>query len=413
MSSIVIEGTVSVPPPTRRPSQGKKDEPKRASSSTANKTAARRERMVETLRLSERCPTILGKKAPQSVDEIKIENPIGFAQIPLGLAGPLTITGKSQQGTFFAPLATTEATLVASCSRGCKAFQARGGIRAAAIREGMLRAPVFRFDTVDDAVSFLATVPQYEDFFRQVAEKTTRFGKLTSIRPYVIHKEVHIRFSYTCGDAGGQNMSTIATHAACMAFLKKYGATYRVTDFVLEGQMAGDKKLAIMNVDDPRGVSVMAWGTIPDEVCKKVLGSSAAHIHKTFISGRAGATRVGMIGDTINASNIVAAMFIACGQDPASVFEAGWSQVITSLDEKTHDLTMSIYIPSLPVASVGGGTTYSTQKEALEMIGCAGKDRKWALAETVAAFALALDISTASAMADDTFSNSHQKMARL
>ncbi|KAF2221485.1 hydroxymethylglutaryl-CoA reductase [Elsinoe ampelina] len=369
--------------------------------------------MVESLRLTERCPAILGNKAPQPLEQIKIENPIGFAQIPIGLAGPLTITGKSQQGTFFAPLATTEATLIASCSRGCKAFQSKGGIRAAALKEGMLRAPVFRFNTIDDAVSFAAVVPQYADFFRQAAERTTRFGKLISIRPNIIHKEVHIRFSYTCGDAGGQNMSTIATHAACMSFLKKYASTHNIIDFVLEGQMAGDKKLAIMNVDDPRGVSVMAWGSIPDVVCQKVLGTTAARIHKTLTSARAGATRVGMIGDTVNASNIVAAMFIACGQDAGSVFEAGWAQVISSIDEDTGDLTMSIYLPNLPVASIGGGTTYSTQLEALGMLNCAGKDKKWALAETIAAFALALDISTASAMTNDTFSNSHQKIARL
>ncbi|TKX26194.1 hydroxymethylglutaryl-coenzyme A reductase-like protein [Elsinoe australis] len=413
MNSLQLKEPASIVPPSPRKSAPAKKAGGKSAQSHHSKQAAGRERMVKALQLPERCPTILGKRAPQPIEHIKIENAIGFAQIPVGLAGPLTISGKNQQGTFFAPLATTEATLIASCSRGCKAFQARGGIRTAALREGMLRAPVFRFNTVDDAVAFAAVIPQYESFFRQVAKKTTRFGKLVSIRPNVIHKEVHVRFSYTCGDAGGQNMSTIATHAACTAFLKQFSAEHRITDFVLEGQMAGDKKLAILNVDDPRGVSVMAWGTIPDEVCRKVLGSPAARIHKTLTTGRAGATRVGMIGDTINTSNIVAAMFIACGQDAASVFEAGWTQLVSDVDEKTGDLTMSVYMPNLPVASIGGGTTYSTQKEALEMLGCAGKERKWALAETIAAFALALDISTMSAMTDDTFSNSHQKMARL
>ncbi|KAF2150129.1 hydroxymethylglutaryl-coenzyme A reductase family protein [Myriangium duriaei CBS 260.36] len=368
---------------------------------------------MDRLRLEERCPVIVGKAPPQPLEQVKIENAFGFSQVPIGLAGPLTISGKHQDGSFHAPLATVEATLVASCSRGCKAFQASGGIKAAAFREGMIRAPVFRFNTVSDAVEFATAVPQHEPFFRTVAEKTTRFGKLQTMKASIIHNEVHVRFSYTCGDAGGQNMTTIATHTACHAFLKKYAKRYRIIDFVLEGQMASDKKLALINVHDPRGVSVIAWGTISDSTCRKVLGCSTTRLHQFIVSARNGSIRAGMLGDTANASNVVAAMFIACGQDAASVFEGGWAQFITSVDEETKEMTLSMYMPSLPVGSIGGGTGYSTQREALGLLGCWGEGKKWAFAESVAAFALALDVSTAAAMSNDTFSRSHERLARL
>ncbi|KAF2150292.1 substrate-binding domain of hmg-CoA reductase [Myriangium duriaei CBS 260.36] len=372
----------------------------------------RQQRLINHLELEQRCPVMLGKAGPESVADVRIENPIGFVQIPVGLAGPLTILGKHQSGTFYAPLATTEAALVASCARGCKVFQKSGGIRAAALKEGMIRAPVFRFKTIDDAIDFAATLSQYEEFFRKSAEKTTRFGRLQGIEPHLIHNEVHVRFTYTCGDAGGQNMSTIATYTACHAFLDRYGAEHRVIDFMLEGQMSGDKKLALMNVTNPRGVSVVAWGIVSDKTSQEILGCTTTRLHRMVMTGRTGSMRAGMVGENANASNVLAALFVACGQDVGCIFEAGWAQIITSIDEDTKDMTLSLYIPSLPIATVGGGTGYATQMEALGLLGCVGEGKKWALAETIAAFALALEVSTIGAMSNDTFSGSHERLAR-
>ena len=129
-------------------------------------------------------------------------------------------------------------------------------------------------------------------------------------------------------------------------------------------------------------------------------------------TGNAGSIRNGQIGNNINTSNVMAAMFIACGQDAASVLEGVFSHLTMDYDELSKDLTISVYFPSIPVGTVGGGTGYSTQREALELLGCLGEGKKWALAETIASFAMALDLSTLSAMANDTFSNSHKKFAR-
>lgn len=348
----------------------------------------------------------------QQPTRLTVENVIGYAAVPIGIAGPLTITGEHQKSTVYAPLATTEPTLVASCARGCKAFQASGGIKALATREAMSRSPVFRFDTVDDAVRFWKQLPALEPELRVSAQSTTRHGRLISITPHIICREVHVKFCYTCGDASGQNMTTIATHKACTDLLKRHGKDLRVVGFQIEGQLATDKKLSLRTDGNPRGVEVMAWGVLSDETCCKILGQPAEAIHLASQLGKEGAIRGGMCGNNVNTANIFAAMFIACGQDAASVLESGWAQLTTAYDLETKELTATLFIPSLVVGTVGGGTGYATQKEALGLLGCLGEGRKWALAETICAFALALDLSTLSAVGNDTFSQSHARMAR-
>lgn len=296
-----------------------------------------------------------------------------YAQVLLGVAGPLTIHGDNQNNKVFAPLATTEPTLVASCSRGCKALEAGGGAYAVALAEGMSRAPVFRFISPKDAVSFYRLLPSLEEQLKSWAESTSRFAKLKSVTPHLFGKEVHVRFLYSCGDASGQNMTTIATHKACQNLIESCGSELKIVDFQLDGQMSSDKKLAYIHLYEPRGVQVFAWGVLSNETCKNVLGSPAARIHETVMTCQRGATRAGMIGSNANVSNILAAMFIACGQDAASVLESGWAQLNTEYDAEKNELTASLFVPCVLIGTVGGGTMYATQREALDMVMCAGQ----------------------------------------
>lgn len=221
--------------------------------------------------------------AEEELKDIKIENAIGFAKIPLGIAGPLTIDGLFQKKhDMYAPLATVEATLIASCARGCKALQACGGVKAAALDEGMSRAPVFRFATISDALAFYKLVPSLESRFREIAEKSSRFARLVNVTPHLLGSTVHVRFTYTCGDASGQNMTTLGTHQACMDFLNSaVGMEAKVIGFNVEGQLSGDKKMAWGNVHQPRGVRVMAWVTITNRVCESVLKCSTINLSRT------------------------------------------------------------------------------------------------------------------------------------
>jgi hydroxymethylglutaryl-CoA reductase len=156
----------------------------------------------------------------------------------------------------------------------------------------------------------------------------------------------------------------------------------------------------------------MAWGTLSNPVCREILRCSITRLRSVIARFEDGSTWNGQIGQNINTANVIAAMFIFCGQDAASVFESGWSHLTADLDKETKVLTISLYILSLLVRTVGGGTHYLNQRESLELIGCYKDGKKWALAETITAFALALDVSTVSAIANDTFAASHQNLAQ-
>jgi hydroxymethylglutaryl-CoA reductase len=185
-----------------------------------------------------------------------------------------------------------------------------------------------------------------------------------------------------------------------------------IVDFQLEGQLSSDKKLSWESVHSPRGVQVLAWGKFSNEAHQEVLGCTGARFHQVISRINEGGVRNGQMGQNVNTANVMATIFLACGQDVASVLKCGWSQLTTELDGDSQELTLSLYIPSVAVGTVGGGTQYPTQREALELIGCSGPGKKHALAETVAAFALALEVSTLGALANDTFAQSHKDLAR-
>lgn len=342
-----------------------------------------------------------------------IENHAGYIRVPLGIAGPLLIHSENKPDSFFAPLATVEPTLVASCSRGCKAFTLCGGLHFKVLREGMSRAPVFCFRDTAAALAFADHVPALHAQFARDAESTSRYARLQSLTPHVIGAHVHVQFSYTTGDAAGQNMVTIATQKACDEFLASGAAAQMgVVDFFIEGDVASDKKAAWRNVAEPRGCQVLAWGEVTDEVCERVLKCSTARLYTLLMLMKEGQTRNGGFGCNVNTANVVAAVFIACGQDAGSVAESCWSQLTTAYDMETKVLKLSLFFPSLPVGIVGGGTMYPSQKASLDLLDCRGPGGKRKLAGLIACFCMALDVSTAAAIASGGFTDSHKKLAR-
>lgn len=343
---------------------------------------------------------------------IRIENCIGFSKVPIGLAGPLRVSGLDFQDDAYAPLATYEPTLVASCSRGCKAFNLSGGVRFEVLANSMSRAPVFIFQHPGHAVAFSRALPAFHASFSQWAESTSSHVRLQEMRGTVIGSQVHVFCSYHTGSAAGQNMVTKATQYACDMLLSACRDRFSIRDFVIEGQLSSDKKPSWGNVKTPRGVEVLAWGTITPSACQAVLGCSTQRLYWAQQTLKEGGIRNGQFGSNINTANVFAAMFIATGQDPGSTAEASWSHLTSELDQSTGVLTMSLYVPSLPVGTVGGGTGYSTQKEALGLLKCDAPGMKDRLAGMIASFALALDVSTSAAIANDTFTDSHMRLAR-
>lgn len=345
---------------------------------------------------------------------INIENHAGFVRVPVGVAGPLKIrTSNDTDDECFAPLATVEPTLIASCSRGCKAFTESGGLQFQILREGMSRAPVFFFSTPAEAIAFAERLPMLQSQFAKDAESTSRFARLQTLIPHIIGSNVHLQFSYLTGDATGQNMVTIATQTACDRFLASNTAKeLGVKDFIIEGDMASDKKASWGNATEPRGCQVVAWGEMTNEVCERVLKCSTKRLYDVLMLMKEGQTRNGSFGCNVNTANIVAAMFIACGQDAGSVAESAWAHLTTTYDSDTKVLNQSLFFPSLPVGTVGGGTMYPSQQASLEMLKCTGPGSKRRLAGLVACFSMALDISTAAAIASGGFTDAHKRLAR-
>ncbi|CAI7610683.1 unnamed protein product [Penicillium glandicola] len=340
--------------------------------------------------------------------KVSIENFIGYTSVPVGLAGPLSI--KSPDGTsteIYAPIATTESAIIASCSRGCKALNESGGGQFHVLSEAMSRSPVFRFNSTQHAIDFAHRVPHLWDHIVKAAESTSRYARLVKLTPNIVGSNVHVRFDFTCGDAAGQNMVSIATQNACDWLLGSTDAPeLNITGILIEGNMSPDKKPSWGSVSSSRGVEVVTWTSLPDEVCRAVLKCTAESLYHTFRTMQEGGIRNGQFGSNINTANIITGIFIATGQDVASVSEGPWGHLTPEYDHESRQVKLTLYFPSLPVGTVGGGTAYETQREALGILGCIGP------AGLIAAFSLALEISTAASGANNTFTGSHEKLAR-
>ncbi|WP_330630416.1 hydroxymethylglutaryl-CoA reductase (NADPH) [Halocatena halophila] len=341
-----------------------------------------------------------------------IENMVGAVQIPVGVAGPVAIDGSSASGTSYLPLATTEGALVASINRGCSAIQTAGGANAHVLDSKMTRAPVFRVENVHAASALAEWVDENFDALADAAEATTNHGKLLDIRPYVVGDSVFLRFAYDTKDAMGMNMATIATQAACELIEAETTA-----DLVaLSGNLCSDKKPAAINLIEGRGRTVAAdvqltASQVADRFDTTPGAIEEANTRKNLL----GSARAGSLGFNAHAANVIAAVFLATGQDPAQVVEG--ANTITSVDVRDGDLYASVTIASLDVGTVGGGTKLPTQSEGLELLGVAGGGdpagaNADALAEVIATGVLAGELSLLGALASDNLASAHEELGR-
>lgn len=342
-----------------------------------------------------------------------IEALIGTVEIPVGVAGPLHIKGNHAGGLFYAPFATTEGALVASATRGATALSRSGGVTTRVLEQRMMRVPAFTFDNMSNALFFAEWV---KDHFRDLAEEVTKYSNyatLVQIDPHVMGRSVHVQFIYETGDAAGQNMTTTCTWQACkwiMKALRRFEGL-RIENFLIESNFSNDKKVTYQTFLKGRGIRVVAECLLDAHSCEKVLKVTPKQLvtaYQSFVIGSVGA---GMIGININVANVIGAMFTALGQDIACVHESSLAQLHIELTED-NCAYCTLTLPSLVIGTVGGGTNLPQQRECLEMIGCAGPNNAHKLAEVIAGYCLALDISTLSAIAADHFARAHEKLGR-
>jgi hydroxymethylglutaryl-CoA reductase (NADPH) len=348
------------------------------------------------------------RPAPEELAGL-IENFVGFARIPVGVAGPLRINGTQAHGDFYVPLATAEGALVASIQRGASLLSLTGGVTAACLSEAVSRAPCFIFDSFLEAGRFLAWLLPRFDSLQEIVATTSRHCRLTDLRTSIVGKDIYLIFDYTTGDAAGQNMVTIATDAICRRLVED--SPVKPRRWYVEGNMSGDKKASMISFQFARGKKAVAEATIPKRYCRKFLHADTVAVHRYWETSIIGGIQSGSIGVQGHCANAIAALFIATGQDAACVSEAAVGVTRMELLDN-DDLYVSVNLPNLIVGTVGGATRLPTARECLKMLGCDGDGQARKLAEICAATVLAGELSIIGSLAANDFAQAHAQYGR-
>ncbi len=342
-----------------------------------------------------------------------IESFIGTIEIPLGLIGPLLFSKKNEEPEWVhTAVATTEGALTASMNRGAKAISQCGGFRAHVVHQKMLRAPMFVFHSLYDALDFNKWIEVNYSKIKALAQEHSNHAELVEIKNIVIGKVVHLKFIYTTSDASGQNMTTSCTWHACLwiqdHFQEETGTN--IVNFVIDGNGSSDKKVSYYSMLNGRGTSVISECTLTNEVIEKTLRTTAEDMFNSFNNSMAISRIDGMIGYNINVANAVAGIFGSSGQDLACIHES--STAIFQLEKTEGGLYASLSLPSLVIGTVGGGTHLPVASKILQLMGCKGNGKAERFAKLIAGFALSLELSTHAAIASGQFARAHQKLGR-
>jgi hydroxymethylglutaryl-CoA reductase (NADPH) len=338
-----------------------------------------------------------------------IENLIGTVKLPVGLAGPLRVQGVFAQGDYYVPLATTEAALVASYSRGALVMTEAGGCTALLLNEGVSRAPGFAFRRLEDAALFAIWASEQWESLVRVAATQSAHGQLQDMRVTIEGNHVYLNFEFYTGDASGQNMVTIATEAIC-AYLLEHCPTKPEYHF-LEANFSGDKKVTLQSFLTVRGRKVSAEVELPPDLVQRRLHTSAARMVDYWRMAAIGGVMSGTTGLQGHYANGLAALYLACGQDVACVAESAVG--VTRFELLPNGgLYASVTLPNLIVGTVGGGTGLPSQAACLDLMGLKGNGRAQAFAEVAAALCLGGELSIIAALCAGHFARAHAKLAR-
>uniref|UniRef100_A0A671VGA3 3-hydroxy-3-methylglutaryl coenzyme A reductase n=1 Tax=Sparus aurata TaxID=8175 RepID=A0A671VGA3_SPAAU len=339
------------------------------------------------------------------------ENVIGYMPVPVGVAGPLHLDGKQ----FQVPMATTEGCLVASTNRGCRAIALGGGASSRILADSMTRGPVVRLPSACQASEVKAWLESTDGFqaIKDAFDNTSRFARLQKLLVALAGRNLYIRFHSKTGDAMGMNMISKGTEQALSRLQQNFPELQVVA---ISGNYCTDKKPAAINWIEGRGKSAVCEATIPAKVVREVLKTSTEALVEVNISKNlVGSAMAGSIGGcNAHAANLVAAIYIACGQDPAQ--SVGSSNCITLMEASGptgEDLYISCTMPSIELGTVGGGTNLPPQQACLQMLGvqgasqdCPGENARQ-LARVVCATVLAGELSLMAALAAGHLVKSH------
>lgn len=370
------------------------------------RTLIEHERSIDLKHLEPR-ESVIGEAEKKNCEQM-----FGVVSVPVGAAGSLRIAHAGGQTVdVYLPLATTEGALVASLNRGCKAITEAGGVTIVESKEhGISRSIAFRASSSTGVQEIVDAVRKQEAEWKKTAEATS--GHLTILRYDIdIQKQyVFLTLHADTDEAMGMNMITIAAQAVALWVTDRVQGASCVT---IAGNVDSDKKPSKRTHERGRGFEVTASVTLPETVISGTLKSAAKDMLAVAKAKlETGSGIAGAIGKNLHAANIVAALYLATGQDIAHTVEGSLTD--TSVEAVGTGLKVSVRVPAILVGIRGGGTALPAQSQCLRMIlgKKTGKEAKKHLAETVAAAVLAGEISLLAAQATHTLGAAHQKLGR-
>lgn len=350
-------------------------------------------------------PHLAGTPVDGSETRGKVENLVGFAQVPVGIAGPLRVDTSGGPREVYVPMATTEGAMVASYSRGMALLREGGGARARVLARGLSQHPVLVYASAADAQRAADRATADARRYRELVSDTTGHGVLVGVEPQVIGRRLVLRLVFTTGDAIGINMAARAADLISADLARESGARARY----VHGQDV-EKRANARALVEGRGRSVVAEAVVPRAALAeraRVTPEELVAIARTYAVGYA---QLGTQNWAVQVANGLAAVMLACGQDVAYLTECAAGHL--DLDLEGEDLYASLHLPSLLVGTVGGGALQGTARECLAILGCEGDGGADGFAEILAATALAGDLSLMAAFCTHEFVASHENLGR-
>jgi hydroxymethylglutaryl-CoA reductase (NADPH) len=340
----------------------------------------------------------------------------GAAVMPVSVVGPLEVelgeyelrepdgevveTGRARDSAFV-PLAHTEGGLSASLHRGARAVAESGGFRTYVLADRITRASCFVCGSLAEAIEFARWIEGELDAMRawldeQEDPSLSKFARLREVKTHVVGPMCHVLWRWTTGDAVGANMMTRNAYVLNMGYVMER-APVTPQRSILEANMGGDKKPSFEYFQSGHGKTVVAEATLTEDAVRRVLRTKLEDLEELAWAGTHGAVASGMQSVAFTPATAIAAIFAATGQDLGMV---GTSSMCHGAERRVEGgLQVSLRLPGLEVATIGGGTTLPFARRWLELIGCAGAGKVYRFAQLVAAATLALEISASAAMA--------------
>ena len=336
----------------------------------------------------------------------KIENLVGFAQVPLGIAGPLVVDTSAGRREVYVPLATTEGAMVASYSRGMRLLAAGGGAWARVVRERLTQNPVLVHASAAQALAAAEVARSMLPELRALVATTTRHGALVDLRASTIGRRLVLSLVFTTGDAIGINMAARAAELVARDLGRRTGAL----EVHVHGQDV-EKRANARALVEGRGRSAVAEAVVPRAALAEIARTTPEALVAILATYRVGFAELGTHNALVQAANGLAAVMLACGQDVAYLTECATGQLDFAVTP-AGDLHASVHLPSLLVGTVGGGSQQGTAAECLALLGCAGPGSANVFAEILAATVLAGDLSLMAAFTAGEFVAAHERLGR-